>query len=153
MELNSFKEQRANQSVSRAGDKPNFGNVLALPSAKEQDVRQQDYGGVEPGAQQQEHNWTVPLVVSCGVCCLTAEGSLAGAVVGSVDADILFAELWCQGRSLSHVQLFLPALWHKASQVISDVKSLTLRPCSCWLQILSQNCLTQRFVLKNCLYS
>lgn len=40
MELNSFKEQRANQSVSRAGDKPNFGNVLALPSAKEQDVRQ-----------------------------------------------------------------------------------------------------------------
>lgn len=30
MELNSFKEHRANQSMSRAGDKPNFGNILFL---------------------------------------------------------------------------------------------------------------------------
>lgn len=38
MELNSFKEHRANQSINRARDEPDFGNVLALPSIKDWDV-------------------------------------------------------------------------------------------------------------------
>lgn len=54
---NSFKEHGANQSMSRAGDKPGFGvcSFLALPSTREQDTASVGFRWCRTGVQHQEH--------------------------------------------------------------------------------------------------